>query len=114
MAVPAAWRRSVHRLRDVLTPLVDTPPADFTTLGQAHEALQRIGLLIQYSQRIGCGAIGRRTWCRTAAILQLHAMALGIMSDALVNGDAAFEEATPTVETFVAHTSLLLESEDQT
>jgi hypothetical protein len=41
-------------------------------------------------------------------------MALGIMSDTLVNGNAAFEEATPTVETFVAHTSLLLESEDQT
>lgn len=118
-------------------PLVDTPPADFTTLGQAHEALQRIGLLIHYSQRIGCGACShhshRALLCHwqanmapltatlttakaksTAAILQLHAMALGIMSDALVNGDAAFEEATPTFEAIVAHTVLLLESEDQT
>lgn len=136
-AIPAAWLRGVHRLRDVLTPLVDTLPADFITLGQAHKALQRIGLLIQHSQRIGCGACSHHSHCvllrhwqanmvplnatlttpkakSTAAILQLHAMALGIMSDALVNGDAAFEEATPTFETTVAHTALLLESEDQT
>ncbi|KAK9234409.1 hypothetical protein V1525DRAFT_422274 [Lipomyces kononenkoae] len=127
--------------RDVLTPLVDSPPADFMTLDQAHEALQRVGLLIHRSRRIGGGGGGGvgshdvhcallRQWQastarlitglpsveakRAATILQLQAMALGIMNDAFLTGDAAFEEATPTFEAIVAGAAELLESEDRT
>ncbi|KAJ8103685.1 hypothetical protein POJ06DRAFT_204448 [Lipomyces tetrasporus] len=123
--------------RDLLTPLVDTPPTDFMTLDQAHEALQRIGLLIQRSRRIGGGAGSHDVHCallrqwqastarliaglpsaeakRAATILQLQAMALSTMNDAFLNGDAAFEAATPTFEAIVAGAAELLESEDRT
>ncbi|KAK9365328.1 hypothetical protein V1509DRAFT_633381 [Lipomyces kononenkoae] len=122
---------------NLLTPLIDTPPAEFTTLDQAHEALQSMGLLVLQSQCMGSGTGAHhvhralhRQWQASmalltaglrraeansaAAILQLQATALHIMSDALSTGDAAFEAATPMFRAIVAGAAQLLESKDQT